>query len=242
MRALAVRIAALLALQPVPLPAADQAAERDQAEMVRWLVAHQDDLRDIPFAEVVRAATGKEIIPVDPKRDAALLKTLAGVLDATLAALNDPTHPIHGTARINEASRFIEDEIRRQVNLLPGWECAVPLTAEGNAQRAGYPDLHVVTDNGAVLYLDPKLYEAGSRDSSLRTFYYEPRSLTGKIHDDARQMLVGVEHSGKDPATMRLTSWDLIDVSKLRVQLKAEFQAGNRDIYRDDMVVGSSHK
>jgi hypothetical protein len=225
---------------PLALPAKGKAPEPSRSELVRWLVGHQDDLRDVSFAEVVLAATGKRIIPVDPKRDAAMLRKLGDALDAALAALNDPAHAIHRAGRVNEASHFIEDEIRRQLNRIPGWKCTIPLTAGGRELRSGYPDLRVVTDDGAVLYLDPKLHEAGNRDSSFRTFYYEPRALTGKIQDDALQMLVGVEHSGKDAATMKLASWELIDVSKLRVQLKAEFQAGNADIYRPEMIVGRS--
>lgn len=232
----------LLAAPAALLPAAEKNAEPDKAELVRWLVLHQDDLRNIPFADVVMAVTGKRIIPVDPRQHAALLKKLGGALDATLAALNAPDHRIHHAGRVNEASHYIEDEIRRQVNLLPGWKCTIPVTAGGSELRPGYPDLRIVTDRGTVLYLDPKLHEAGSRESSLRTFYYEPRILTGKIHDDALQMLVGIEHEGRDSLSLRLTKWELVDVSKLRVGLKAEFQAGNRSIYKSKMIVARSEK
>lgn len=228
---------------PLALPAKGKAPEPSPAELVRWLLGHQDDLRDIPFAEVVLAATGKRIIPVDPGRDAAMLQKLGDALDATLAALNDPAHAIHRAGRVNEASHFIEDEIRRQLNRIPGWKCTIPLTAGGHELRSGYPDLRVVTDTGVVMYLDPKLHDAGSRGSSFRTFYYEPRMLTGKIQDDAMQMLVGVEHDGGgDSATMRFERWELIDVSKLRVSLKAEFQSSNAGIYRPEMIVGRSVK
>jgi hypothetical protein len=233
------RILCLALLLAVPAVAAEKTS---RADLVRWLVAHADELRDVPFADVVMAATGKRVIPVNRKRNAAMLRELGTALNATLAELNKPTHAIHDTRRVNEASRFIEDEIRRQVNLLPGWTCTIPLTSESREQRSGYPDLQVKTRDGVVIYLDPKLYEAGSRDSSFRTFYYEPRALTGKIQHDAIHMLVGVEHSGGDAQSLRLTKWELIDVSKLRVSLKAEFQAGNADIYRKDMIVGRSAK
>jgi hypothetical protein len=233
------KIVCLALLLAVPAVAAEKT---DKADLVRWLVAHADELRDIRFADVVKAATGRRVIPVDRKRNAAMLRELGKALDAALAELNKPANVIHDAGRVNEASRFIEDEIRRQVNLLPGWTCAIPLTSESREQRSGYPDLRVKTTDGVVMYLDPKLYEAGSRDSSFRTFYYEPRALTGKIQDDAMHMLVGVEHSGGDAQSMRLTKWELIDVSKLRVQLKAEFQAGNDRIYRSEMIVGRSVK
>lgn len=220
--------------------AAEKPRETDAAPLVRWLVANQDGLRDVSFAKVVEAATGHRVLPVDAARDAGWLNSLGAVLDAALSALNSEHHPIHNVERMNEASRFAEDEIRRQINLLPGWKCTVPATEQNREQRAGYPDLRVVIPGGAVCYLDPKLHDANSRDSSLRTFYYEPRALTGKIREDAVHLLVGVEHSGKSAAAMRLTKWELIDVSKLRVRLKPEFQASNADIYRAEAIVGRS--
>jgi hypothetical protein len=231
------KIVGLVLLLAVPAVAAE--TKPSKAELVRWLVAHTDELREISFADVVLAATGKRVIPVDRKRQAALLRELGTALDAALAELNKPTSAIHHAGRVNEASRYLEDEIRRQVNLLPGWTCTIPLTSKSREQRSGYPDLRVKTRHGVVFYLDPKLYEVGSRGSSLRTFYYEPRALTGKIQDDAMHLLVGVEHSG-GVQPLRLTKWELIDVAKLRVQLKPEFQAGNDKIYRSEMIVGRS--
>ena len=38
--------------------------------------------------------------------------------------------------------------------------------------------------------LDPKLYAAGSRDSSFRTFYFEPKKSTNEVHDDAVHFVV----------------------------------------------------
>jgi len=56
-------------------------------------VANQDGLRDISFAEVVKAATGKRVTPVDPKKNAAQLCELGIAFDAVLAELNKPTTP-----------------------------------------------------------------------------------------------------------------------------------------------------
>ena len=231
---------AVAALLTGTLLGADADPPPGKDALIRWLVAHQDDLDNVAFSDVVRAVTGKRVIPVDGKRDGRLLDKLGTALDAALAALNDPKHTIHLAGRVNEASRHIEDEIRRQVNQIPGWKCTIPLTREGKEQRSGYPDLRVVTGDGVILYLDPKLHEAASRGSTLRTFYYEPRNLTGKIQDDAIHLLVGVEHTGGGAKAMRLTKWELIDVSRIRVRLKAEFQASNADMYRPETIVRRS--
>ena len=83
-----------------------------------------------------------------------------------------------------------------------------------------------------VFYLDPKLVEHGSAESTFRTFYFEPKNETLKITDDAVHLLVGIEHDGKEQQ-WTFTGWRLVDLSKLRVRLKAEFQASNAELYHD---------
>ena len=207
----------------------------DSAVLIEWLLQDGRDLKGIPFSEVLAATTGKKILPVNP--DVLWLKRLAAVLDRTLAAMNDPAHPIHSVGRINEASRFIEDQLMAECNKEPGWSCGIPRTSAGEEQRSGYPDLRLVLDDQSVVYLDPKLFARGSKTSTLRTFYYEPKSATSKVQDDARHLLVGVQHNGGEGGQIRFEEWDLVDVSKIKVQLKAEFQASNKDMYSSDTIL-----
>jgi len=184
------------------------------------------------------AATGKKVIPIDPENDAMWLGRIGRALDRTLSALNEPGGEIHGTARVNEASRHIEDRLLLELNSEPGWKCSIPKNADGEDQRTGYPDLRLTMEDGGVVYLDPKLYDSPA--STLRTFYYEPKTSTNKIRDDARHLLVAIRHSGSSGSDLRLLSWKLVDVSKIPVSLKAEFQASNRDMYRPENIVGAS--
>jgi len=109
-------------------------------------------------------------------------------------------------------------------------------------QRSGYPDIRLVDKaSGRVFYLDPKLYARGSRHSSLRTFYFTPKRETNKVNDDAHHLIVGIEHE-KTGAEVNFTRWELIDLSKFRVRLKAEFEGSNADMYREDAVVAGSEK
>lgn len=230
-------IVAFLAACPDPFVRAES---NDTRNLITWLLAGDRQLTDIPFADVLKDATGKKILPVDPVTDKPWLTQLSTALDRTLAALNDPAQPIHHAARINEASRYIEDQLHAELNKIPGWKCTIPRTTSGGEQRSGYPDLRLELPDGSFVFLDPKLFDPDSRSSTLRTFYYEPRTLTNKIHEDARHLLVGIRHNGKSGRELRLLGWELIDVSKLRVQLKAEFQASNKDIYQNENTVARS--
>lgn len=207
----------------------------DSAVLIDWLLQDGRELKGIPFSEILAATTGKNILPVPP--DAPWLKRLAAVLDRTLSAMNDPSHPIHGVGRINEASRFIEDQLMLECNKEDGWSCGIPRTSAGDEQRSGYPDLRLVLEDQSVVFLDPKLFARGSKTSSLRTFYYEPKSTTSKVQDDAHHLLVGVQHNGGEGGQIRFEESDLVDVSKIKVQLKAEFQASNKDLYRSDTIL-----
>lgn len=209
----------------------------DAAVFIGWLLQEDRDLCGIDFSEVLAATTGKKIIPVDPATDKPWLEKLADILNQTLAKLNAPSHPIHSAGRINEASRFIEDELLVECAGVGGWTCGIPKTSSGEEQRSGYPDLRLVLEDGSVVYLDPKLHAADSRESTLRTFYYEPKTTTGKVHDDARHLLIGVQHNEGQGGQLRFEGWEIVDVSKIKVRLKAEFQASNKDMYRDETII-----
>ena len=152
---------------------------------------------EIPFSEVILAATGRSVFAIDPKNEAdqRVIKQISGVLDEVMRRLNAPDSVIQGIPRINEVSSHFEDFMRELLNTAPGLSLRFPRTAEDRIQRSGYPDLRLVDqETKRVFYLDPKLYAVGSRDSSFRTFYFEPKSATNKVRDDAVHFIVGFEH------------------------------------------------
>ncbi len=234
MRGLLVTLAILL------LCAGDVRSGDDTRALIAWLLADGRSLRDIPFAEVIEAATGTTVQTVDPSADAAWLDRLAAAVDRTMRRLNASGSPVRSVARVNEASRFIEETLAVELSAESGWTCDVPKTPDGGAQRSGYPDLRLLLADGSVVYLDPKLHASDSRESTLRTFYYEPKTLTNKVRENARHILVGLTHNDIPGEGLRILGWELVDLSRLRVQLKAEFQASNRDLYGDGKTLRRS--
>lgn len=197
---------------------------------------------EMPFPEVIRVASGHQLVPMmaDELAHREAMEAIAEALDATLAEMNAKDSPIKGLRRINEASAYFEDSLHRRLEAHPAFTCDIPHTAAGKVQRSGYPDLRILHKaSGKVIYLDPKLYEEASRSSTLRTFYFTSDPSTLKVGEDAAHWLAGIRHDGAD-GEWKFTGWDLVDLARLKVKLKAEFQAANRDLYSESMLLRSS--
>jgi hypothetical protein len=242
---LPVSCATLFAQQtPVATPATLKAPSLVDT-LIPWLLQEDHDLRGIPFGEVIFDATGKRVLTIDSKNetDQRVIKQISGVLDEVLKRMNATDSAIQGIPRINEVSSHFEDLLRELLNATPGLSCDFPHTANDRVQRSGYPDLRLVDlETKRIFYLDPKLYAVGSRDSSFRTFYFEPKIATNKVRDDAVHLIVGFEHEPKSEGHWKFTRWDLVDLAHFKVKLKAEFQGSNHDIYRPEAVVATSAK
>lgn len=211
-------------------------------QLIPWLLDEDAALKGILFSDVISATSGKRVIPIDRAEadTARILKKIGAALDGVLTQMNSAESPAKRQKRVNEMSKFFEDSIGAKLNATAGFECGVPKTASGHAQRSGYPDLRLTDQaTGRIIYLDPKLYAKGSRRSSLRTFYFTPKRETNKVNDDAHHLIIGIEHE-KTGAEVVFTRWELIDLSKFRVRLKAEFEGSNADMYREDAVVAGS--
>jgi hypothetical protein len=230
-------------------------------QLIPWLLEEGQQLRGIPFSELIFDATGRNVVPFEANNtvDQRVAKAISAACDETMKRLNAPNSEIQHVDRINEVSSHFEDTLRELLNATPGLQCDFPFTVEGKIQRSGYPDLRIIDlESKRVFYLDPKLYAAGSRDSSFRTFYFEPKKSTNEVRDDAVHFVVGFEHAPRETgagspsarrssaeaakATWKFTRWDLVDLSRFIVKLKAEFQGSNRDMYRPEAIVASSAK
>ena len=143
--------------------------------------------------------------------------------------------------RVSEIIRHIENFLWSRLNNAEPYECSISANATGRTLRSGYPDLSLVhSASELVFYIDPKVYKLGSVTSSFCSFYFEPKLETNKILDNASHLVVGIAHSGKLEGRWHLDKRKVIDLINFRVQLKAEFQSSNRELYMDDAVLGVS--
>lgn len=245
------RVRAIIFLAILPVATSCDRAERpriviEKEPSVEGLVSTVlnggGSFKDVEFSELIESSTGNLVLPFDPGDpvDAEVLACIDGALRAILKRFNRPDTPTNSEKRINEVSSYFETALLEELDRAPELSCGYPRTREGNLQRSGYPDLmirHLRSDR--IIYLDPKLVEEGSLDSSLRTFYFTPRNETNKVLHDANHLLVGIEHDG-NTGNWKFLRWHLVDLARFRVTLKAEFQASNRDLYIPELIIESA--
>lgn len=237
-------LASLWGLAPRSLAETPAAAPTPSplASVIGEVLQQPDAFTSIPFPLLVEKATGNQVIAIDPDHaaDRAMLDAVAAVLDEVLPLLSRADSPVREMTRINEVSRFFEDELMERLHALEDFTCTSPMTADGRTLRSGYPDLRLEhLPSGRVTYLDPKVHAATARASSFRTFYYEPKTETNKITEDARHLLIGIEHDGNTGA-WRFPAWSMICLHGFEVRLKLEFQASNADLYREELTIRRS--
>lgn len=194
-------------------------------------------LKDIPFSVVVKVLSGFSVIPFDKKSQEN--KTL---LNKLIKAMQKATENANATGiftnRPNEVGNHIEPFVRDALNEV-GMEAIIPTTKNGKHKATGYPDIAIKDSDGRVTYLECKTYNLRSEESSFRTFYFQP-SEEFKITSDAIHLLVGFEikvetRSGKDAFVP--ISWHLYTLDKLKVQVKHEFNASNKQLYTTETLL-----
>jgi hypothetical protein len=200
----------------------------------------RSSMSQMSFDDLIHQSTGRKVISYvekDPwQRET--LSLLSKVADEVLEKMNAPNSPVRKRRRINEVSRDFEDALQYSLDKQLDWICEIPTNASGKQQRAGYPDLLFThKPSGRHVYLDPKVYGHHQRHSSLRTFYYEPKPETSKIRFDAMHVLIGFEHDGAGVGKWQFSNWTLVDMSKVKVRLKLEFQTSNRELYQSKSIL-----
>tara|TARA_B100001142_G_scaffold326847_1_gene383173 strand:- start:219 stop:860 length:642 start_codon:yes stop_codon:yes gene_type:complete len=186
----------------------------------------------LPFRDVIKAATGHNILPFNDSTRAVVRK-LDEWISVNVQHLSNHIESEY-IGRPNELGNYLERILLNdfQRDLAPSIRCEMPRTISGHAQAVGYPDGVIFTQN-EVMYFDVKIYQAKTKDTTLRSFYYQPTNQS-KIHHDAPHFLIGFEVEsidGNNSSPFRIVDYSIVDVYDMNVNFKAEFNTNNRNIY-----------
>ena len=183
----------------------------------------------LPFKTVIQATTGKRVLDFDTN-SAAHLELRRKIVHAAALASERARKAGISAARANEAGNHLEPFVRTALKDAE-LDAHVPVTAGGQAQAAGYPDIEILGSPPA--YLELKTYNAATINTTQRSFYYSP-SERPKVTRDALHLLLAyeLEKVTRDGKTaFAPVRWKLISLQDLQVDLKFEFNQSNRGLY-----------
>lgn len=199
-------------------------------------ITNRENIPALTLSAVIKRTTPYEVLPLENDRHADLVNVIRKAADEALLLFNSEYSPTNELRRINEASRYFEEALRNEINSSSSFKCEFSKNENGEVQRSGYPDLEITAlGSNETFYLDPKLYEQSSENSSFRSFYFS-KSSHSKINKNAVHLLLGISHDGND-GSWKFLDWKLIDLSALPLNLKQEYNAANKDLYRTERII-----
>ena len=223
---------------PTPATAGDPASE---LALARWLV-QADGMPDpilLPFAQVVRAATGKAVPPFDAANpaDAAMLAKISTVLDGLLPRLNRPDSSAHTAALVGDvdvvASCF-EDELRTALG-------ASPASAGEPLSGRSYPAFFLAdAAHGKNYYLAATLYPTGAVPTGDALAFCP--GAASRVPTDGCCLLVGIEQNGKPGREIAFLNWEVLDLARLQVRFRPLFHATRHDALQPGAVLTDGRK
>lgn len=196
-----------------------------------------EPLKGISYPIAIRALTGCEVLHFDLSNEDNQ-KLLEHLKTAAQMAGDEAYKQGIFTRRPNEAGNHIEPFVISALRKV-GFKADKPRTKSGKIKVAGYPDIEVVTKQGRIIYLDCKTYNTATQNQSFRTFYFSP-SKDPKITKDAFHLLLSFELTSeerKEQIAFVPISWQLYTLEKLKVQVKHEFNASNKDLYKPEFLL-----
>jgi len=197
-------------------------------------------LRDLPFRDIIEACSGYQVKEFDENSPDGqfLVPILSRALQTAVEEMNVGGIGFH--RRVNEKGNDAEGYLKRALaECCPDMSIKRPTAPSGHTRSAGYPDI-LCEVQGISFYLECKIYEEGSEDSKLRSFYLQPaRRGEFKVDRDAYHLLAAFRFRTDETGT-RAVGWRLLSLHDLKVRLKPEFNASNHDMYTTDLTVTRS--
>lgn len=220
----------------------------DEKENMERMKEYQKVIREIlsafegvSFPVIVESSTGYKVLSIDKKRDADLIEDLSAI--ARIITNRYYKTPITRETyklvigkkpkafRPNEVGRVLEYEI---CNTPKNFKVILRIQP---LKQVGYPDVKIIEKTGRISFVDIK---ATTRPDvgSPRDFYYSPKKKTlEKINSDGFHLLLGFIIKETEPEKFITIGWKLVDLSKIKVSLKAEFNADNLEIYKPEAII-----
>ncbi len=187
---------------------------------------------------IIEGLSGNSVIPFDKnnQKDIEVLKILTKVANKTLEDVN-----IKGILRPrpNEVGNDIEPFVKEALNHF-GYTSNTPKTSAGKRKSTGYPDIEFIDKYDRVNYLECKTYNIDNINTTQRSFYLSPSKefkVTKDAHHFGISFEVYVQKSIGNKHLYKIKSWKILDLSKLTLDVKYEFNADNKRLYDSNLII-----
>ena len=195
-------------------------------------------IKSIPFPIAIKAISGRKVIPFDKrnKQDTDLLEKLCQAADiAGKQAFQDGIF----RNRPNEVGNDIEPYVKEALKAV-GLQADTPITQKQRRQAMGYPDIEVIDSYGRITYLECKTYNLANIGTTQRAFYFSPSKESCKVTADARHLVMSFQiemAQRKGRQAYIPVHWRIYGTDTMVVQVKHEFNANNRQMYRPEALL-----
>lgn len=191
-----------------------------------------EPIEDLDFSVVIEMTTDTKFEKTTKsRRDKELLDTIRESADLLMNQIYE--NPKFGN-RPNDVSQPIEKTLKNYLEE-EGLEFVPP-------KGSGYPDMILKDKYGRITYLEVKVSRIENiRKASARNFFYKISKNTKVIYD-GRHLLLGfaIEEDSREVRHWRTVFWKLVDLYKLKVNLKPEFNADNTEIYSPKNIIAKN--
>ena len=195
-------------------------------------------LSGLPLGIVIEGLSGYKVIPFNKKddKDLQVLDTLKKVANNVLVEVNK-----NGILRPrpNEVGNDIEPFVKKALNSF-NYKAYTPSTISGKKKSTGYPDIEFIDEFDRSNYLECKTYNIDNIHTTQRSFYLSPSNefkITKNAHHFGISFEIFVEKSIGNKHLYKVKSWKILDLSKLELDVKYEFNSDNKRLYDEKLII-----
>ena len=194
----------------------------------------------LPFHLVIKSLYKVEVLPIDKnsEQDTKLLDDLSKI--AAVAGKQAKKNGIF-RRRANEVGNDMEPYVKNACHGLK-LKAETPKTNLGKKKSTGYPDIYVEDSSGRPVYLEVKTYNLANVDTTQRSFYMSPAKGGVKITKSAPHIVLAFEIeeiSRRGERCYVPVAWKIVSIRDMKVSVKHEFNASNRDMYKPEAILRS---
>jgi hypothetical protein len=200
-------------------------------------------LKGLPLGIVIEGLSGYKAIPYNEgnSKDKQVLKVLKKCADNVLKEVNKKGIL---RRRANEVGNDIEPFVKNALNSFD-YTADTPVTISGKKKSTGYPDIEFIDEFSRTNYLECKTFNIDNIDTTQRSFYLSPSNefkVTKNAHHFGISFEIFVEKSIGNKHLYKVKSWKILDLSKLELDVKHEFNSDNKRLYDKKLIIAEMVK